>query len=121
MLSDIEECPGRILDRVTEIRATSHAEFRSRRVRLSATVTVSVVVESQVESEVESGPPAPKRKRAGPGRRRLPAGLTDPGVKWDVLPERIRPEDWLTEQADPAVPGSVMAAETRRPPDGFYA
>lgn len=114
MLSGIEECPGRILDRVPEIRATSHAEFRSRRVRLSATVTVSVVVESVVESR----PSASKRKRAG---RRLPAGLTDPGVKWDVLPERIRPEDWLTEQADPAVPGSVMAAETRRPPDGFYA
>ncbi|MGH3815439.1 MAG: hypothetical protein ACRDUV_23810 [Pseudonocardiaceae bacterium] len=44
----------------------------------------------------------------------------DPGVKWDVLPERIRPEDWVTEQADPAVPGSVMVAEARRPPEGFY-
>ena len=102
---------------MTEIRAISHAEFRSRRIRLAATVTVSVVV----EPAVESGPPARKRKRAGAGRRRLPVGLTDPAVKWDVLPERIRPEDWLTEQADPAVPGSVMAAETRRPPEGFYA
>ena len=117
MLSGIEESPGRILDRVTETRATSHAEFRSRRIRLAATVTVSVVV----ESVDESNPPAPKPKRAGAGCRRLPAGLTDPRVKWDVLPERIRPEDWLTEQADPAVPGSVMATETRRPPDGFYA
>ena len=104
---------GRILDRVAEIRATSHAEFRSRRIRLAATVTVSVVV--------ESGPPAPKRKRAGVGQRRMvPAGLAEPGVKWDVLPERIRPEDWVTEQADPAVPGSVMIAETQRPPEGFY-
>jgi hypothetical protein len=107
---------SRILDRVAEIRATSHAEFRSRRVRLAATVTVSVVV----EPVVESAPPVPKQKRARAGRRRLPVGLTDPAVKWDVLPERIRPEDWLTEQANPAVPGSVMAAETRRPPDGFY-
>ncbi len=101
---------------MTEIRATSHAEFRSRRVRLAATVTVSVVV----ESVTESGPPAPKRKRAGVGqRRRLPAGLAEPG-KWDVLPERIRPEDWVTEQADPAVPGSVMAAETQRLREWLY-
>ncbi|MDQ4092875.1 MAG: hypothetical protein M3143_05550 [Actinomycetota bacterium] len=100
---------------MTEIRATSHAEFRSRRVRLAATVTISVVV----ESVVEFGPPAPKRKRAGVGQRRnVPAGLTEPGVKWDVLPERIRPEDWVTEQADPAVPGSVMLAETQR--EWFY-
>jgi hypothetical protein len=101
---------------VTEIRATSHAEFRSRRIRLAATVTVSVVV----ESVDESGPPAPKRKRASVGQRPIrPAGF-EPGVKWDVLPERIRPEDWITEQADPAVPGSVIVAETQRTPDGFY-
>lgn len=117
MLSGIEECPDRILDRVTEIRATSHAEFRSRRVRLAATVTVSVVV----ESVVEPAPPAPKRKRAGVRQRRtVPVGLAEPGVKWDVLPERIRPEDWVTEQADPAVPGSVMAAETQRHREWFY-
>ncbi|MGH3933862.1 MAG: hypothetical protein ACRDS1_02575 [Pseudonocardiaceae bacterium] len=60
----------------------------------------------------------PKRKRADGGqRRRLPAGFIDPGVRWDVLPERIRPEDWITVQADPAVPGSVMVAEAQRPPD----
>lgn len=102
---------------MAEIRTTSHAEFRSRRVRFSATVTVSVVV----DSVVDSGPPARKRKRTGVGQRRmLPAGLTDPGVKWDVLPARIRPEDWVTEQADPAVPGSVMNAEAQRPPEGYY-
>jgi hypothetical protein len=102
---------------MAEIRATSHAEFRSRRIRLAATVTVTVVA----ESVVESGPPAPKRKRVGVGQRRIvPAGLAEPGVKWDVLPERIRPEDWVTEQADPAVPGSVMAAETQRLREWFY-
>ncbi|MGH3983985.1 MAG: hypothetical protein ACRDST_15220 [Pseudonocardiaceae bacterium] len=63
----------------------------------------------------------PKRKRAGIGQRRnVPAGLAEPGVKWDVLPERIRPEDWVTEQADPAVPGSVMVAETQRLQEWFY-
>ena len=105
---------------MTEIRATSHAEFRLRRVRLSATVSVSVVA-SVADAAVESRPLPQKRKRTGVGQRRtLPAGLTDPGVRWDVLPARIRPEDWVTEQADPAVPGSVMNAEAQRPPEGFY-
>lgn len=73
-----------------------------------------------VESVAESRPSVPKRKRAGIGQRRvLPTGLTDPDVKWDVLPERIRPEDWVTARADPAVPGSVMAAEAQRPPEGY--
>ncbi len=38
----------------------------------------------------------------------------DPRAKWRVLPDRIPPEQWVTEHADPAVPGSVQAAEDER-------
>lgn len=81
---------------MTEFEAAAHAEVRSRRLRASVTMAVSVTVD-----------PAPRRRTPVPGW--TPAGLTDPDVRWDVLPDRIRPEDWVTEQTDPAVPGSIMA------------
>lgn len=49
----------------------------------------------------------------------VPAGLQDPTVRWDVLPARIRPDDWTTGQADDAVPGSILLAEVERRPEGF--
>jgi hypothetical protein len=39
---------------------------------------------------------------------------------WTVLPGRPRPEDWVTEQAEPAVPGSVSTAESERRPEGGF-
>lgn len=38
----------------------------------------------------------------------------DPRAKWRLLPDRIPPERWVTEKADPAVPGSVQSAEEQR-------
>lgn len=42
------------------------------------------------------------------------SGLGDPRARWRTLPDRIPPEQWVTEKADPAVPGSVRAAEEQR-------
>lgn len=88
-------------------RAVSHVEVAGRRVRASATVVVSVTVE---EAE-------PRRRPAASGW--VPAGLQDPTVRWDVLPPRILPEEWSTGQADAEVPGSLIAAEVERRPEGF--
>jgi hypothetical protein len=38
----------------------------------------------------------------------------DPRARWRALPDRIPPEQWVTEKADPSVPGSVEAAEEQR-------
>ncbi len=35
----------------------------------------------------------------------------DPRAKWRDMPGRISPQEWITEKADPEVPGSVQAAE----------
>ncbi len=98
---------------MAEFHAASHVGFRSRRFRASATIAVTV--------EVESSPhPKPPIRRSLGENSWAPLGLTDPHVRWDVLPERIRPEDWTTEKADPSVPGSVLAAEAERRTEGFY-
>ncbi len=44
----------------------------------------------------------------------LDSDTSDPRAKWRTLPDRIPPEEWVTEKADPAVPGSVQAAEGDR-------
>ncbi len=108
-----QRCSDGILEDMAEFRAASHVDFRSRRFRASATILVTVGVES-------SPPPrTPIRRRSGESSW-VPLGLTDPNITWDVLPERIRPEDWTTEKADPSVPGSVLAAEAERRPEGYY-
>ncbi len=104
-----------ILTGMGAFRAASHVEFRSGRTRVSVTFTVAVVTDG-----LSTETTAPRRRRVCE-RNWVPAGLTNPNVKWDVLPGRIRPEDWITEQADPAVPGSVMAAEAKRRIEGFYS
>jgi hypothetical protein len=38
----------------------------------------------------------------------------DAGAKWHNLPERIKPEDWVTEQDTDPVPGSVTSADVER-------
>lgn len=97
---------------MAEFRAASHIEVRSRRFRASATIAVTVAVGT-------AAVPAPSRR---PVRESswVPRGLTDAAVRWDALPARIRPEDWITEHADPAVPGSILAAEERRPEILYY-
>lgn len=35
---------------------------------------------------------------------------------WTVRPDQGRPEEWGTEQVEPAVPWSVLAAESKRRP-----
>lgn len=42
------------------------------------------------------------------------ADQTDPRAKWRTLPDRIPPEQWVTERDDEPVPGSVRAFENRR-------
>lgn len=108
-----ESQPRRILGGMVEFRAASHAGFRSRRFSASATVVVTLAVETSPHTKT------PIRSISGQSNW-VPLGLTDPDVRWDVLPDRIRPEDWTTEQADPTVPGSVLAAEAERRPEGFY-
>lgn len=49
-------------------------------------------------------------------RAASPAELVDDS---GILPGRIRPEDWTTGQADPAVPGSVLVAEAERSVEGY--
>ncbi len=96
-------------------RAVSHVELRGRRVRASATFAVAVSVEESAPADRR----AARRKPAVSGW--VPAGLQDPGVRWDVRPERIRPEGWTTGQAEAEVPGSILAAEGERRPEGFAA
>jgi hypothetical protein len=96
---------------MAEFRAISHAQFRSRRFRVSATMVVTVATE---------GSPTAKKpiRRASATHNWVPRGLTDPTVKWDALPERVLPEAWTPELGDAAVPGSLLAADAHRPVEG---
>lgn len=98
---------------MARFRAVSHVEFQGRRVRARAgfSVTVSVAEEPPPEAR------APRRRTTASGW--VPTGLQDPTVRWDVLPPRIRPEEWTTGQADDAVPGSITFAEVERRPEGY--
>jgi hypothetical protein len=99
---------------MADFRAESRAEVCTRYFRVSASVMVSVSVEEE---------PAPRRpfRRRAVRSDRLPLGLREPGVRWDVLPPRILPDDWTTGQADAGVPGSLLGAEGERGPDGYYS
>lgn len=90
------------------------ALFTSRRVRASATVSVSVVIESRK--------PAPAGLRSGAERRRAPEAEDHPELRaqWRALPRSIRPEDWVTETGVKHVPGSLLIAEAQRHPEGYY-
>ena len=90
------------------------ALFRSRRVRASATVSVSVVIESPK--------PASAGLRSGVEHRRAPEAEDQPELRaqWRALPRSIRPEDWVTETGVKHVPGSLLIAEAQRPPEGYY-
>ncbi|WP_188316402.1 hypothetical protein [Solihabitans fulvus] len=35
----------------------------------------------------------------------------DPRARWRALPERSRPEEWVTEHNDHPVPGAIEAAD----------
>jgi hypothetical protein len=39
---------------------------------------------------------------------------------WSFLSGRMRPEDWITEKAEPDIPHSVLAAESERNSDGGF-
>ena len=108
---DLRDPP--ILARMVEFQAVSHSEMRWRRFRASATVSFTLTVEESSDGE------RPIR-RTSTKSDWVPLGLREPGVRWDVLPERIPPEQWITGQADAAVPGSILAAEAERRPEGYY-
>ena len=96
---------------MAELRAASHAQIRTRRFRASATVAVTVAVERSSNASKPS-------RRTPASSNWVPRGLTDPGVRWDVPPERILPEAWTPAEGDTAVPGSLLAAEAHRSVDG---
>ncbi|MGH4011732.1 MAG: hypothetical protein ACRDTH_26795 [Pseudonocardiaceae bacterium] len=91
------------------------ALFTSRRVRASATVSVSVVIESRK--------PTSTGLRSRIEHRRAPEAEDRPELRahWRALPKSIRPEDWVTETAAKHVPGSLLIAEAQRRPEGYYS
>lgn len=96
---------------MAEFRAISHAQFRSRRFRVSAMMVVTVATEASSAAKKPIRPASARDKW-------VPRGLTDPSVKWDVLPERVLPEAWTPEQGAAAVPGSLLAADAHRVVEG---
>jgi hypothetical protein len=90
------------------------ALFTSRRVRASATVSISVVIEPPK--------PAPAGLRPRAEHRRAPETEDRPELRaqWRALPKSIRPEDWVTETGVKHVPGSLLIAEEQRRPEGYY-
>jgi len=90
------------------------ALFTSRRVRASATVSVSLIIESRK--------PASTELRSRAEHRRAPEVEDRPELRaqWRALPKSIRPEDWVTETAVKHVPGSLLIAEAQRGPEGYY-
>lgn len=90
------------------------ALFTSRRVRASATVSVSLIIESRK--------PTSTGLRSKAEHRHAPEAEDRPELRarWRALPKLIRPEDWATETAVKHVPGSLLIAEAQRPPEGYY-
>jgi hypothetical protein len=89
------------------------ARFRSRRVRASATVSVSVVIETPKRAST--------RWCAGIEHRHTSDVEDHPELRaqWRALPKSIRPEDWVTETGVKQVPGSLLIAEAERRPEGY--
>ncbi len=87
------------------------ALFTSRRVRASATVSVSVVIES-----------AQQRLRAEAEHRCAaePDDRPELRAQWRALPKSIRPDEWVTETGVKHVPDSLLIAETQRRSEGYY-
>ena len=54
------------------------------------------------------------------GRRDGLVGTVGSDGTWSFLPGRVRPEDWITEKAEPDIPHSVLAAESERNSDGGF-
>ncbi len=97
---------------MAEIRLKCGALFASRRIRASATVSVSLVI----------GSPQPA-VGAEAQRHRTAAETADHPelrARWHALPKTIRPQDWVTETGSTQVPGSLLIAEAQRPPEGYY-
>ena len=90
------------------------ALFASRRVRASATVSVSVVIKSRK--------PASAGLRSAAEHRCAPEAEDHPELRaqWRALPKSIRPEDWVTETGVKHVPDSLLIAEEQRRPEGYY-
>jgi hypothetical protein len=88
------------------------ALFTSRRVRASATVSVSVVIES------------PKQRPRAEAEHRCAAEPDDrPELRaqWRALPRSIRPDEWVTATGVTHVPDSLLIAETQQRPEGYYS
>ncbi len=100
------------------------ALFTSRRVRASATVSISVVIERPKQASAGRCSDIERRgiEHRGIEHRRAPEAEDRPELRaqWRALPKSIRPEDWVTETAVKHVPGSLLIAEAQRPPEGYY-
>jgi hypothetical protein len=88
------------------------ALFTSRRVRASATLSVSVVI--------ESSKPAPVGRRLRAEHRRAAEAEDHPELRaqWRALPKSIRPQEWVTETGVKHIPGSLLITEEQRSPEG---
>jgi hypothetical protein len=102
-----------------EFRMKYGALFASRRVRASATISVSVAIESPKPA---SPPRRGQLEHRGLEHRRAPETEDRPELRaqWRALPKSIRPEDWVTETGIKQVPSSLLIAEAQRqrPPEG---
>lgn len=97
---------------MAEIRLRCGALFASRRIRASATVSVSLVI----------GSPQPAVGAQAQRHRSATETADHPELRarWQALPKAVRPQDWVTETGGTHVPGSLLVAEAQRPPEGYY-
>lgn len=97
---------------MAEVRLRYGALFTSRWIRASAMVSVSLAI----------GSAQPPLEAAGKRRGPAAEAADDPELRarWRALPRSIRPHDWVTETGATNVPGSLLIAEERRPPEGYY-
>lgn len=59
-------------------------------------------------------------RAASGGHRDAPVVTVGPGGTWSISSDQVRPEDWITEKAEPDIPHSVLAAEGARNIDGSF-
>jgi hypothetical protein len=99
---------------MAEFRMRYGALFDSRRVRASATVSVSVVIGSTRHQRHRAHPEIGHRDVTEPDDR------PELRAQWRTLPKAIRPEEWITGTGVKHVPDSLLIAQEQRPPEGYY-
>jgi hypothetical protein len=94
---------------MAEVRVRYGAWFASRRIRASATVSISVSIGSL---------PAAAAQRRDSGTKVV--DHSELRARWHALPKSVRPQDWITGTGSTQVPGSLLIAEEQRPAEGYY-